>query len=217
MWSSLLWFHPAAHLLLSRIGLMREAVVDQATIATTGNRRAYAQALLAFAEPTSLSPLPVMHLIKPRHLSRRITLIAQEVRMSRLHSVVALAAALVLVSVAAGATATRFPIALGSVASAAQVYKPGDGVTLPRPIKDVKPQYTSAAMEQKIQGNVWMETVVRASGEPSETRITKSLDARYGLDEAAMQALSEWRFEPGRKDGKPVPVQVTIEMRFTLK
>ena len=82
MWSALLWFHPAAHVLLSRIGLMREAVVDEETIRITADRRAYAQALLAFGEPAP-TPLPVMHLIRPRHLPRRIALIAQEVRMTR--------------------------------------------------------------------------------------------------------------------------------------
>jgi TonB family protein len=47
--------------------------------------------------------------------------------------------------------------------------------------------------------------------------VTRSLDAEHGLDEAAVTALEQWRFEPGRKDGKAVPVQVDIEMRFGLK
>jgi TonB family protein len=223
MWSALLWFHPAAHVLLSRIGLMREAVVDEETIRITADRRAYAQALLAFAEP-ALTPLPVMHLIRPRHLPRRIALIAQEVRMSRRHSITALAAALFLVALATGATARRLPLefpfalaALPSTPTVQEAFKPGNGVTLPRVTKQVRPQYTAAAMKQKIQGSVQIEMVVSTDGEPTDLKVARSLDAEYGLDEAALRAAAEWRFEPGRKDGKPVPVIITLELTFTLK
>jgi TonB family protein len=226
VWGSVLWFHPAAHLLLSRLGLMREAVVDEETIAITGDRRAYAQALLAFAEPAPLTPLPVLPLIKPRHLPRRIALIAQEVRMSRRHTVSAIVAALLLATIATGATARRLPMTFASAVAGSpaattspvqEPLKPGDGVSLPRVIKEVRPVYTDAAMKQKIQGTVQMEVVVSTSGEPTNIKVTKSLDTQYGLDDAAVQALSGWRFEPGRKDGKAVPVMVTIEMTFTLK
>ena len=225
MWSSLLWFHPAAHVLLSRIGLMREAVVDEETIAVTGDRRAYAQALLAFADLPALAPLPVMQLIQPRHLPRRIALIAQEVRMSRRHSFAALTAGLLLATVATGATARRVPIAFSSPLDGPSVtlpveqepFKPGDGVSLPRPTKEVRPEYTAEGLQQKIQGSVYIEMVVMPSGEPAELRVTQSLDAQYGLDNAALRAAAQWRFEPGRKDGKPVPVVVELEMRFTLK
>lgn len=225
VWSATLWFHPAAHLLLSRITLMREAVVDEETIAITGDRKAYAQTLLAFAEPSTVAPLPLMHLIKPRHLPRRIALIAQEVRMSRRHSVAALASALVLATVATQATARRMPLAMSfsfDVASmpanaTQEAFKPGDGVTLPRLVSDVKPQYTQAAKEARIQGSVFLEVVVETSGKTGRIKVTKSLDEKYGLDNAAVEAASQWRFEPGRKDDKPVPVQVTVEMTFTLK
>ena len=62
-----------------------------------------------------------------------------------------------------------------------------------------------------------MTAVVRTDGTPGDIEVTKSLDTEYGLDKQAVAALSQWRFEPGLKDGKPVPVRVTVEMRFTLK
>jgi TonB family protein len=225
VWRSLLWFHPAAHLLLSHVGLMREAVVDAETIRLTGDRRAYAQALLDFADPAPLSPLLVAPLIKPRHLPRRIALIAQEVRMSPNRSAAALTVALVVAALATGATAQRLPLALSFSSSASptaehleqEVFRPGDGVSLPRVIKEVKPEYTAAAMQEKIQGSVRLDTVIAVSGEPTNIRVTQSLDDRFGLDQAAVDALSQWRFEPGRKDGKAVPVLVEIEIRFTLK
>ena len=45
----------------------------------------------------------------------------------------------------------------------------------------------------------------------------KSLDARSGLDNQAVKAVNDWRFNPGKKDGKPVAVIVSIELTFTLK
>jgi TonB family protein len=47
--------------------------------------------------------------------------------------------------------------------------------------------------------------------------VTTSLDDKYGLDEQAVTARKKWRFQPGTKDGKPVAVEVTVEMSFKLR
>lgn len=97
------------------------------------------------------------------------------------------------------------------------VYRPGSGVTLPRPIKEVKPQYTADAMRAKIQGSVWLEAVVLPDGTVGDVRIIKSLDPVFGLDEEAVKAAKQWRFIPGTRYGQPVPVLVIIELTFTLR
>ena len=97
------------------------------------------------------------------------------------------------------------------------MYRPGDGVTLPRVVKEVKPVYTAAAMQAKIQGTVWMTVVVLSSGNVGDVAVVESLDTEHGLDRQAVDATRQWKFEPGTKAGKPVPVEVTIEMTFTLK
>lgn len=132
--------------------------------------------------------------------------------------------AVMLVCVMAGAiTGTAMALPLGwpigeAAAHAQQVVDGKDpGVTLPNVISEVKPQYTPEALQAKIQGTILMTAVVRTDGTPGDIEITKSLDTEYGLDKQAVTALSQWRFEPGRKDGKRVPVRVTIEMRFWLK
>ena len=91
------------------------------------------------------------------------------------------------------------------------------GVTLPKVVSEVKPQYTPEAMRARIEGSVFMKTVVRTDGTPADIEISESLDSEYGLDKQAVTALSQWRFEPGRKDGRSVPVLITVEMRFRLK
>jgi len=97
------------------------------------------------------------------------------------------------------------------------VYKPGNGVTLPAVIKQVKAAYTQEAMNAHIEGDVGLEVVVLADGSVGDVRVSKSLDPTYGLDQQAVNAIKQWTFKPGTKDGKPVAVQVDVVIRFTLK
>jgi TonB family protein len=96
-----------------------------------------------------------------------------------------------------------------------RVYKPGDGVSAPVLVREVRPQYTPDAKAAKIQGVVTLECVVKTDGTIGDVEVTTSLDA--GLDQEAIKAVKQWRFEPGTKDGKPVPVLITLEMTFTLR
>jgi TonB family protein len=96
-------------------------------------------------------------------------------------------------------------------------YRPGSGVDIPRILSEVKPQYTADAMRAKIQGVVEMEAVVMPDGSVGEVHITRSLDRTFGLDQKAVEAVKQWRFVPGTRLGKPVPVLVTIELTFTLR
>ena len=95
------------------------------------------------------------------------------------------------------------------------VYRPGAGVSAPVVVKEARPQYTPDAKGAKIQGTVALECVVQTDGTVGDVKVTRSLDA--GLDQEAIKAVKQWRFEPGTKDGKPVPVLVTLEMTFTLR
>ena len=95
------------------------------------------------------------------------------------------------------------------------VYKPGNGVSAPVVVKEVKPQYTAKAREAGIQGFVVLDCVVETDGSVGNVKVTKSLDEE--LDQQAVNAARQWRFEPGKKDGKAVRVQITLEMTFTLK
>ena len=96
-------------------------------------------------------------------------------------------------------------------------YRPGNGVSPPRLLREVKPQYTAEAMRAKIQGTVWLEVVVQPDGTVGDVRITKSLDPVFGLDQQAMDAARQWRFAPGMRFGEPVPVLVGLELYFNLR
>jgi len=96
-------------------------------------------------------------------------------------------------------------------------YRLGSGVTTPRVLKEVKPQYTAQAMRAKIQGSVWLECVVLPDGTAGSVRVLRSLDSTFGLDQEAMKAARQWQFAPGTRFGQAVPVLVTIEIIFTLR
>ena len=98
----------------------------------------------------------------------------------------------------------------------AGVFRAGGDITAPKVTKEVRVGYTPDAVRAKVQGGVAMEAVVRADGSVGEVRVVRSLDKRYGLDEACVKALKQWQFTPGQKDGVAVPVVVEVEMTFSI-
>ncbi|SRR5258706_8933500 len=96
-------------------------------------------------------------------------------------------------------------------------YRPGNGVSTPVVLREVKPQYTSDAMRAKVQGSVLLECIVRADGSVGDVKVARSLDPVFGLDLEAMKAARQWRFRPGMRQGEPVSVLVVIELTFTLR
>ena len=101
--------------------------------------------------------------------------------------------------------------------AAQEIFTTKDGVTLPVPVRSVKPGYTAAAMDAHIEGKVLLGVLVLDDGKVGEVTVTESLDKEYGLDTQAVEAARQWLFKPGTKDGKPVAVRVALEMTFTLK
>jgi len=95
--------------------------------------------------------------------------------------------------------------------------RPGGGVESPVLIREVKPLYTTDAMRAKIEGTAWLECVVLPDGTVGSVRIVRSLDASFGLDQEAIRAARLWRFRPGRRAGRPVPMLVAIGMDFHLR
>lgn len=95
-------------------------------------------------------------------------------------------------------------------------YRPGGAVTAPRVLTEVKPTYTNDALLHRIQGTVVLDVIVTRTGRPSDIRVVRSLDPG-GLDEQAVAAVTQWRFEPGRLAGTPVDVLVTIMLDFLIR
>jgi protein TonB len=94
---------------------------------------------------------------------------------------------------------------------------PRDATTLPRVVRQVKPDYTEEAKAARIEGTVWTAVTVRTDGTVADdVEIVRSVDATLGLDGEAMKAAKQWLFAPATKNGEPVAVRITIEFKFKL-
>ncbi len=94
------------------------------------------------------------------------------------------------------------------------VFQIGGGVSAPRPIFTPEPEYSEEARRAKHQGTVVLWLVVGPDGRPRDLRVLRSLG--LGLDERAMEAVRQWKFEPARKNGTPVAVRINVEVDFKL-
>lgn len=92
-----------------------------------------------------------------------------------------------------------------------------EGIVPPKLMREVKPNYTRAAMDARRQGVVAVLALVLPNGRVGQVRVEKSLDVTTGLDAQAVLAVKQWRFEPGTRFGQPVAVIVVIELTFTLE
>lgn len=94
------------------------------------------------------------------------------------------------------------------------VFRVGGGVSAPRPVFTPDPEYSEEARKAKYQGTCVLWLIVGSDGKTRDIRVMQTLG--LGLDEKAIEAVKQWRFEPAMKDGKPVAVQVNVEVTFRL-
>jgi TonB family protein len=94
-------------------------------------------------------------------------------------------------------------------------FRVGGGVTPPTVLSRIEPQYSEEARKARFQGTVVLEAIVKRDGTVDILRVVRSLG--FGLDENAIQALKQWRFKPGMKNGIPVDVALNIEVNFNLR
>lgn len=94
-------------------------------------------------------------------------------------------------------------------------YRPGSGITAPSIQREVKPDYTEEGRRRNIEGDVVLEIVVRSDGTVGSVKLLSGLGA--GLDERAMDAVRQWRFNPAHRYGTPVDVIVEVAVEFKLR
>jgi len=106
------------------------------------------------------------------------------------------------------------PPASEDIASIGALEKVGQGVSPPVVLHSVVPEYTNEARKARLQGPVIISLIVDAQGMPRDINVTRPLG--LGLDQKAIEAVMKFRFKPAMKDGKPVPVQVSVQVNFIL-
>lgn len=93
----------------------------------------------------------------------------------------------------------------------------GDSITYdkpPIPIYRQEAEFSEEARRKRISGVVLISFLVGTDGLPTDLHVVKSVGA--GLDESALNAVSNYRFTPAINDGNPVPAKLTIEVSFNL-
>jgi len=90
----------------------------------------------------------------------------------------------------------------------------GGGVSAPSVVHAVQPEFTEEARQANFQGNVAIQLVVDSQGNPQNVRVVRHLG--MGLDEKAIAAVKQYKFQPAMYQGHPVSVQIVIDVDFHL-
>lgn len=224
---AVLWFHPGVWLVLSRIDLAREQVIDAEVVRLTGRRRAYLAALWSIATaPAAPAALPFL---KRSHLLQRVAQLAQEVPMRRSRLLIRLAFSTTVLAFATVLATWSFPMAGSALAAGPQAAGPkpvgpkpvghilrvtGD-VQPPRRLSGETPVYPEGPRKAKVQGTTVLECIVNAEGKTSIEEVSQSAGSAE-LDQAARKAVGTWTFAPATLDGKPVAVYYTLTINWKL-
>jgi|KBSMisStandDraft_5_1062788.scaffolds.fasta_scaffold61331_3 TonB family protein len=95
------------------------------------------------------------------------------------------------------------------------VFQIGGGVTPPVVLTQIQPEYSDDARKARVQGTVELVIIVQIDGSARVERVVNS--PGYGLDQRAIEAISRWKFLPGKKDGVPVPTRIGVAVNFSLR
>lgn len=237
---AVLWFHPGVRILLGRVALAREQVVDAEVVRTTRRRRSYLEGLWQMARGASgAPPAPAVALLDRGHLRQRVAALTREVSMSRTHLVIAAFTAGVVVGAVAVVAANAFPAdssASAYVPGLVPAFSAGDGdgsaaadepdppkairyetdgpITEPRAVRKVMPKYPEEARQARVTGVVVVDTEISEEGRVTHAKILRCTDEAFA--QPTLDALSQWRFEPATLDGEPVAVYYVLTVKYAL-
>jgi TonB family protein len=202
---ALFWWNPLAWMVASRLDREQELACDQAVLAAGIPADTYANMLLDVARECS-SPFALGCAMGANKsaaaLSERFAyLFAWRPGAQGSTRRIAIAIPMLL-------------LLLSAVSFAEKIYKVGPGIVAPMVLEKQNPVYPAREKAAKIQGTVALMVVVGVDRRAHDVKVTKSVTP--ALDASAMTAVRSWRFQPGTKNGKPVPVRAKIEIHFRL-
>lgn len=212
-----LFFHPAVMYSKRQHRAALEFRCDEEAAQQFATRELYAQglveaaqALLSLGESARQAPHLSSNLFANLSLERRIERAMQpQIFLTKAQR---WAAAAILGLVFAGAAAVTSQVRLYAQEPVYSTKEPG--VTAPKLIEKVEPNYTPEAREKKVNGAVILQVIVGSAGRITEAKVLRSLDP--GLDAQAIVAVKKWRFTPATKNKKPVAVSATVEVNFRI-
>lgn len=223
LWTNLLahltcaayWFHPLAWVLARSLREEQEAACDDAALLAGSTPVSYAEALLAAAKHARRTDLIGCHMTTRTTLRNRIARLVNDSLprtaspSARRRTALASAAAVLCVGLLNAGPQTPETV-VGS-----KIYKMGNGVSAPRLLGKVEPEYTQEAKDAHIEGKVLLSVVIYPDGKAHDINVVEGLPS--GLSEKAVEAVQQWRFQPGTLEGQDVAVRASIEINFKMK
>jgi TonB family protein len=198
-----LWWNPLAWTLVARMNREQELACDDAVLLAGVPPDAYAKVLLDVARECSSSLLLGCAMTTSSALHERFAhLLEWRQKAGSATPRIAVTIPLLL-------------LLMTTVSFAEKIYKIGPGILPPKVLEKTEPIYTDQARSAKLEGTVALVMVVGVDQRAHDIQVKKSLDP--GLDASAVASIKTWRFEPGTKNGKPVPVRANVEVNFRLK
>jgi periplasmic protein TonB len=91
----------------------------------------------------------------------------------------------------------------------------GGGVSEPVPINAPEPEFSEEARRARFMGTVTVGLIVGTDGRPQNVHIVRGVG--YGLDDKAKEAVQQYLFKPAMENGKPVPVELDVEVHFQIE
>jgi len=191
---TVLWFHPAIWMLIGRIRLAREQVVDEATIRLTDSRERYVESLLAVARARLFPSFsPASPFLRRHLLKKRVARILQERTMTTRRLILSLTASAAALALAAAFAVRSFPLEAQERAVAAsdepiQLVKGGEHL-----LHGERPEYPRRAIEHGVEGDVQVEMTLNERGEVSDARV---LSGPEELRRATLESVLQWHYSP---------------------
>lgn len=206
--SAVYWFHPLVWVLVRRMRMEQEAACDDAVVESGFDRVAYAEALLETARHANGVLLASCPMADGAGVKARVIRV--------LASGDAQPAALAINRRSGGIIGgMAFLLVAVSSAGAERIYEVERDVRLPKVIQKLNPEYTSAARDAKIQGEVLLKMVVGTDGIAREIVVERGIDS--GLDRNAVEAVRRWRFQPAMHNGQSVAMKAAVAVNYRLR
>lgn len=236
---TVVWFHPAVWLILPRIALSREQIVDTDTVHLTGKRRPYLDALWRVVcwdrQTTAAMAVPFLG---AHDLIDRIAWLKKERHVSKASIALSVLVIVVSLTTAGFVGAVVFssdsihqmsfdglpdsdepekeePKSDGEKLETVAFHGDCEDISHPVVIEKINPKYPPEAREEKLMGAVIVRAVITEEGIVDGIEVVESDDNRFSV--AAVEAIDQWRFEPALCDGTPVGVYYHLTVNFRLE
>jgi TonB family protein len=211
-------WHPAVALTRARLAESRERVCDAMAADAVAGRERYARSLLRLASIlSSAAPAGALHalgIFDSNNLERRImSLTGKHVDIRGLRRLIVLAVCAILgIAACASALALRMEVNQPTKSPTTPVHVDTKNSTI---VYKVPPVYPPQAKGDRLTGKVVLDAIIGKDGSVENLKVAKSL--RDDCDQAAIDAVRQWKFQPFLLNGDPIEVKTTINITYSLK